>query len=193
VISGVGHETDVTLADFAADLRAATPTAAAELAAPARDDLLAALQAQALVLRRRLRARLDHEAQRLDQRGWALARPAALLQRERQRLTALGTRLVRAAERHGARQREALARDAQRLRQAPALQLLRQQGRWQALQARMQALDPTRVLARGYALVQERDSGVLVRTPRQLHAGQALRLTLAEGVAEVRIDSGEPV
>jgi exodeoxyribonuclease VII large subunit len=192
VISGVGHETDITLTDFVADLRAATPTAAAELAAPARDDLLADLGALGERIRRRMRQRLDTEAQRLDQRGWQLARPAALLQRERQRLMGHAARLAQLVALRVARSREALARQAQRWQQGPGLQLLRERSRLETLEGRLVALDPTRVLSRGYALLQERGQGRVIRAPAQLHAGQDLRVTLAEGVAAVRIESAEP-
>jgi len=192
VISGVGHETDVTLTDFVADLRAATPTAAAELAAPARDELLADLDALGDRVRRRMRQRLDMEAQRLDQRSWQLARPAALLQRERQRLLGHAARLAQIVALRVARSREALAREAQRWQQGPGMQLLRQRSRLETLEGRLEALDPTRVLSRGYALLQERDPGRVIRAPAQLHAGQDLRITLAEGVAAVRIESAKP-
>jgi exodeoxyribonuclease VII large subunit len=192
VISGVGHETDVTLTDFVADLRAATPTAAAELAAPARDELLADLGALSERVRRRMRQRLDMEAQRLDQRSWQLARPAAVLQRERQRLLGHAARLAQIVALRVARSREALAREAQRWQQGPGMQLLRQRSRLETLHGRLEALDPTRVLSRGYALLQERDQGRVIRAPAQLHAGQDLRITLADGVAAVRIESAEP-
>jgi exodeoxyribonuclease VII large subunit len=72
------------------------------------------------------------------------------------------------------------------------MQLLRQRSRLDTLQGRLEALDPTRVLSRGYALLQERDQGSVIRAPAQLHAGQDLLVTLADGVAAVRIESAEP-
>ena len=189
VISGVGHETDVTLADFVADLRAATPTAAAELAAPARDDLLLALDALAQRVRRRVRARLDVEAQRLDQRAWQLARPAALVQRQQQRLGQAAARLRHALTRRLGATQEALARQAQALAHQRPLLGLRHRARLDGLAGRLAALDPTRVLARGYALLQAEDDGALVLRPSQLQAGHAVRVTLAEGAALVQIAS----
>jgi exodeoxyribonuclease VII large subunit len=189
VISGVGHETDVTLADFVADVRAATPTAAAELATPAREDALLALDALARRLQRRLRQRLDTEAQRLDQRAWQLARPRAALQRQRERLMALGALATQWLARRVAASKLALARDAQRLASLPAQLRQRQRSRLDALEGRLVALDPTRVLSRGYALLQDSAGRSLIRRPDQLHPGQALRVTLAEGVAAVRIAS----
>jgi exodeoxyribonuclease VII large subunit len=96
VICGVGHETDITLADMAADLRAATPTAAAELAAPPQADLLAALDNLADHARRALRRRLEREQQRLDLIAHRLRAPAAALQLRRQQLDALAGRLAAA-------------------------------------------------------------------------------------------------
>ncbi len=191
VIAGVGHETDVTLADFVADLRAATPTAAAELAAPAREDLLLALDALAERVRRRMRQRLDAEAQRLDQRAWQFARPAALLQRQQQRLGQAAARLAQAAARRLGTAHEALSRQRQSLAHLRPLLRLRHASRLDGLAGRLAALDPTRVLSRGYALIQAEGDGVLVTRPAQLQAGQRLRLTLAEGVAAVELASAE--
>ena len=84
VVCGVGHETDVSLADFAADLRAPTPTAAAELAATPTADLLEALRGLAQRLQRRLRQSLDLQAQRVDRAALRLTRPSELLHQQRQ-------------------------------------------------------------------------------------------------------------
>lgn len=104
LICGVGHETDVTLADLAADLRAATPTAAAELAAPPQAELLAALDATQALLERALRRRVEREQQRLDLVAHRLRAPAAQLQLRRQQLDALAARL------HAAHPRQVLDR-----------------------------------------------------------------------------------
>ena len=90
VVCGVGHETDVTLADLAADLRAATPTAAAELAAPARAEALARLDALADRLQRRVHHWSDTQAQRLDALALRLGGPARALATQRQALATLG-------------------------------------------------------------------------------------------------------
>ncbi len=99
VICGVGHESDVTLADLAADLRAATPTAAAELAAPARAEALARLDALAERLQRRVHHWGDTQAQRLDALALRLGGPARALAAQRQALASLDERL-RLALRH---------------------------------------------------------------------------------------------
>ena len=106
VICGVGHETDVTLADLAADHRAATPTAAAEVAAPARDDLLLALRHLHGRMRQRVAQRLDSAAQRVDTLGLRLQRPAHLLGTQSARLAGL-------VERHRAALQQALRLAAQ--------------------------------------------------------------------------------
>ncbi|MDB5804165.1 MAG: xseA, partial [Betaproteobacteria bacterium] len=106
VISGVGHETDFTIADFAADLRAPTPTAAAELAAPHRDDLLARLSGAAYEMRRAMQAYLDEARQKLDWTARDLVPPSARLAAQRRDLGDLARRLdwlmQRGRERRGA-------------------------------------------------------------------------------------------
>ncbi len=96
VISGVGHESDFTIADFVADLRAPTPTAAAELACPDRATLLAALQTQAARLARAARHRIDTQGQRLDHLALRLGRPASALAAERLRLERHQQRMLHA-------------------------------------------------------------------------------------------------
>ena len=92
IVCGVGHETDITLADLAADLRAPTPTAAAELAAPARADCLERLSALGRLLSLRTTARLDGQAQRLDRLALKLSRPSELVNRQRRLLALLAQR-----------------------------------------------------------------------------------------------------
>ncbi|HLO64326.1 MAG TPA: exodeoxyribonuclease VII large subunit, partial [Azonexus sp.] len=98
VISGVGHETDFTIADFAADLRAPTPTAAAELLSPDRDGLLAHLERLASQLQRRSARALADQQQRLDWLGTRLFHPAERLRQRQQDVAALGGQLQRAMQ-----------------------------------------------------------------------------------------------
>jgi exodeoxyribonuclease VII large subunit len=192
VVAGVGHETDVTLIDFVADLRAPTPTAAAEMAAPARDELQSQLDACALAMRRRVHQTLERESQRLDQRGLALARPARWWQREAQRVQALSNQLRQTMTERLRGAREAPQRAAERLRHAAAIERMRARSRLDGWATRLEATDPTRVLARGYALMQT-DDGAVVRRPAQLHAGQILRVTLAEGASAIELASAKPL
>ena len=180
LICGVGHETDVSLADFAADLRAPTPTAAAELAAPpTRDSLqtLAVLQAR---MARRTRQVLDQQAQRLDSAMLRLSRPMNLVRRHAQTLALLEQRL-NAAPRHAlldARRR--LTQAAARLSHAQGSQRSMNAHRLAALAARLDALNPQRVLARGFAWLSD-TSGTPVQSVAALHAGDTVHATLADG------------
>lgn len=180
VVCGVGHETDVTLADFAADVRAPTPTAAAELSVPARADDVAALQAAARTLRQRLQRSLDDRRQRLDRIALRIARPADALARERQRLASLQHRLAVAARQACAVRALDERRVAQRLRRAVAVLRAHEAQRVAMLSARLDALDPRRVLSRGYAWVCDAD-GRSLTSVAQVRAGQRIDATLADG------------
>lgn len=158
VVCGVGHETDFTLADFAADLRAPTPTAAAELVAPERAACLETLAQRQRQLQQALQRRLDLEAQRLDRAALRLSRPSELLRQHQQRLALL-------AQRHAAALPQALQRRGQRL---------------DVLTARLQALDPARVLQRGYAWVTDAEGRTLVSVG-QVQPGAALTAVLRDG------------
>ncbi|GAA0758674.1 exodeoxyribonuclease VII large subunit [Ideonella azotifigens] len=192
VVCGVGHETDVTLADLAADLRAPTPTAAAELASPARDDLLSALQTRQQRMARRVHQRLDNHAQRLDQFALRLQQPARLLGVQTHRLQHLAQRQVQAV-RHALRQAQVRTDQlAGRLLRALPAQWSRQHQALEARAARLQALDPRLVLTRGYAWVQTQD-GKPVTSAGALVAGQAVSAVWADGQAEALITSVQPV
>ena len=180
VVCGVGHETDVTLADFAADVRAPTPTAAAELSAPARADDVAALQAAARTMRQRLQRSLDDRRQRLDRIALRMARPADALARERQRLASLQHRLAVAARQACAVRALDERRVVQRLRRAVAVLSAHEAQRVAMLSARLDALDPRRVLSRGYAWVCDADGRALTSVA-QVRAGQRIDATLADG------------
>jgi exodeoxyribonuclease VII large subunit len=186
VVCGVGHETDVTLSDLAADLRAATPTAAAELAAPARDDALAALARLAERLRRTLRRELDRHAQRLDRTTLQLARPGQTLARHAQRLESLDHRRCSALGRSLADASRRPAELARRLLGAQHRQRERAQHHLETLQQRLQGLDPRRVLARGYAWVTDAQGQPLV-TVSALAPGQAVQAVWSDGRANARI------
>jgi exodeoxyribonuclease VII large subunit len=180
LISGVGHETDFTIADFCADVRAPTPTAAAELAAQSRDSWLAGLQRMDEGLHDAMRSRLDTGAQRLDLAASRLGRPLARMGAQQLLLGRTAHRLryttMARLEREGARfaALELQLRRAVQSRSERAAQLLERS------RLRLELLDPRLVLQRGYALLTDK-AGKAVTSVHQTHAGQPLRATLADG------------
>lgn len=192
VVCGVGHETDITLADLAADLRAPTPTAAAELAAPLQQEALAQLQAEAEALQRAVQRVLQTQAQRLDHAALRLGQPARRLAGQAQGLDALQRRLAQGLEHRHARQSDALERLGQRLVSAVRARLQREPLRLQAAAERLGAQDPARVLKRGYAWVEGMD-GRPVLGVSQLRPGQAVRAVWADGRATAEVLTLEPL
>ena len=184
VVCGVGHETDVTLADFAADLRAPTPTAAAELVAPTRDACIETLDAIMGRLQRRIREALDLQAQRLDRSALRLARPGQALRAQRERLALLEHRLADQLPRTLQLQHGALNQFEGRLRRSLQSCCQTHQQRLEALAGRLRALDPRQVLARGYAWLGDA-SGRPVGSVQQLSVGAALQAVLHDGTADV--------
>ncbi len=194
VVCGIGHETDVTLADFAADRRAATPTAAAELAAPVTVDCLSALAVMAEQLARRVQRQLDAQAQRLDACSLRLSRPSERVRQQHQRLALLGMRL-NAAPRLACVQRAQIVQQlAQRQARAAGVVRAAQRQRLEAVAARLHALDPRRVLGRGYVWLSD-EAGRAIASVAQLEPGMPLHATLADGDADMlvrRINAARP-
>ncbi len=187
VVSGVGHESDISLADLAADLRAATPTAAAELAAPPRDELRAALGLLAARATRAVQRRLDTQAQRLDFLGEQLAGRLRGLRGHQQRLALSALRLRGCMARRHQRDSQAMAYMHARSMRARGLALAAQRNRLAVLQARLTQLDPQHVLERGYAIVAD-EAGNVLMAPGQLSPGAILNVRLARGQAKVVIE-----
>lgn len=180
VISGVGHETDFTIADFVADVRAPTPTAAAEMAATARDELLQRVGHFAHRFTQAIERQLDRQAQRLDTVAVRLGRPQAALARQSQALDRLALRLQASPLAVLTGDRHALERRSDRLKHALASTLQQHTQRCERLDLRLGALDPQRVLERGYAWLSDETGHALTRAS-QLSAGQSVQATLADG------------
>jgi exodeoxyribonuclease VII large subunit len=194
VISGVGHETDVTLCDLAADVRAATPTAAAQQAATALNEELPPLAALARRLSSEVRRRLDANAQRLDQRALQLARPSALLQQQAKRLQDTAWRLREAQRSTLQVRQQVLQHWAQALPQGSRRALQSAAQRCAVMQGRLAALDPGRVLLRGYTWVSD-EQGQAIASAAQVHPGQRVTARWHDGSAEAlvqAVDVGHP-
>ncbi len=164
-LSGVGHETDFTIADFVADVRAATPTAAAELACPDLAQRQLQLQQLGQRLRRAMRSQLQQQAQTLDYLARRLLSPAQQLQQQAQQCVQLKRRLQLAMQQQLWRQRQTLHQ----------------------MQQSLQQLNPANVMARGYAIVQT-DEAHIVTDAQQLHLQQSLRIRLHRGQAQVSVE-----
>ena len=205
VICGVGHETDVTIAAFVADVRAATPTAAATAAVPARVDLLARVAASAARLSQRRERVQQALEQRLDLAGRQLRSPAAYWQERASGLRALAVRLQRAGAVRIGRADDRLHFAASRLREPPvegarqqlqrlALRLARggaavlaqQSDRLDAGGHKLELISPQSVQARGYSILQRAD-GEVVRSAGQVTVGEPLQAALADGGLAVQV------
>ena len=204
-ISGVGHETDITIADFAADIRAATPTAAAELATPERAQLLAWVQGSQAELKRALDRYLSRAQQRIDYARRGLVSPRQRVQNEQQHLRQMRQRLVLSlarslsaakaklnSQRNGMQYRkpnidwhlQSIQAANARLLRALQNTLLVQQKQLQQHKQALSLLNPENVLARGYSLVSNAQ-GAIVKNADDVLVGEALRVQLGRGELKV--------
>ena len=212
VVSGIGHETDFTIADFVADVRAPTPTGAAELASPGRRELSKQLVHFAHRLSRIAVRGLESRMQRLDYFSRRLVHPGERIRNQLAELGHLATRLTgaweRALEDCGWRLREAglrlaartpgvaefrrsCAELARRLREGARQRLEAVTALLARLDAHLKHLNPRSVLGRGYSITQDRQ-GLVVRDAARLAAGEELRITFSRGWAEADVKRKGP-
>ena len=211
VVVGVGHETDFTIADFAADVRAPTPTAAAELVSPPRDELLARVGILAARLRRSVARDLETRMQVVDHLSRRLVHPGRRLEAQHALVAQLSTRLAQAVARALDRERwtvrdliersrrhlpplDVLSLRAgqlgERVAAASQRQLAERAARIDALTRSLSHLDPRAVLERGYSIVRD-EAGRIVRRSREVAGGDRVDITFAEGGASARVERSE--
>ena len=211
VITGIGHEVDFTIADFVADVRAATPSNAAELVVDRADNFRTRIERGSDRLRRAVLVHIDRRRQRahrldLRLRHWPVA--VVMRERDRQELQlrlsrAMAARVARRAQRLDvwrrrldrrdpshviAELRTRLMRADARLRERVTRQCLDSRARAQHLAGRLDALSPLAVLGRGYAVCWNDARTSIIRTARSVDTGDRVRVTLAEGEIACRVE-----
>jgi len=213
VVSAVGHEVDVTIADFVADLRAPTPSGAAELVVPDSGQWLQSLRATDQRLGNGMRRAIEHRRRQLEQLRGRIERrhPGLILQQHAQRLDELTLRIGKSLERRLDLERLRLGHAAGRLRNAAPLGIVEQRrqrleqltlrlatamrerigdarGRLAVLAAGLDGISPLRTLERGYAIITDAETGAVVRTAADLRKQQRIAGRLARGDFEAVVD-----
>lgn len=190
VISAVGHEPDVTIADFVADLRAPTPSGAAELAVPDRGELSILIDREQERLMTALENRLNGLANRLQAQEDRLARctPAQYVAERRRRTEELIERMRLAQLRKIDSLKTGFSYHEKKLRDMPGVLLERRRGKLQSLSGQLDALSPLRVLARGFSVVTDAQNKIITDSA-DLQTGDAVTLRFAQGTAKAQITS----
>ena len=191
IISAVGHETDTTLCDYAADLRAPTPTAAAEIAVPVLADLRLTVASHRQRTERCARRYVERGRERLDAMARLLPKRDQLLGPQRQRADEAGARLDRGLERRVTLARGGLDRAGAALR--PAIlerQVERGRDRLAATWRLVQSLNPDRILERGYARITARPGGETLSSAEAARVADTLTLRFRDGTVDVAVDKG---
>jgi exodeoxyribonuclease VII large subunit len=192
IICGVGHETDFTIADFCADLRAPTPTAAAEMCAVPQADLLSNLQLWGHALQTIAHRQLDTQEQRLDRAQSRLGRPSEGLSGEKMQLLRLQQRLGQAMQTRTQRCHNDLATLASGLARGVQQTPSTARERLHRAALRLELLDPKLVLQRGFAWLSDA-KGQAVTSVAQTTEGQALQATLADGVVDLTVSASRHI
>jgi exodeoxyribonuclease VII large subunit len=191
VISGVGHETDFTIADFCADLRAPTPTAAAEFCAVSQSDLVQQVMALQELMQNLAHRQIDKSAQGLDLAQSRIGRPSQAISQQVLRVTRLEQSMhQRMASLTQTCQHNLLNKKAQ-LERALGQTIQNNQQRIHSAELRLGLLDPKLVLQRGFAWLSD-EKGQAVSSIHQVKVGQPVRATLADGVVDLTVSSKSP-
>ena len=186
VISGVGHETDFTIADFCADVRAPTPTAAAELCAHPQSVWLSTLGLAFARLQDGVDRQLQTQNQRLDWAASRVSRPSHLVTRQHAHLTGLAQSLRHAVRATVKQEQTSLQSLSANLPREMDAQLLHNRERLERAQLRLQLLDPKLVLQRGYVWLADMQ-GTPLTSAKATHVGQPLRATLIDGQVDLTV------
>ncbi len=184
IVCGIGHETDFTIADFVADLRAPTPTAAAELVVQSRAIWLAAIDALQRRAQDAATRQLDQQCQQLDALVSRLGRPSAWLAQQRFRMASAAGRALFAARQLVRREAVHLQLLHSALPAAAQRMLARRNGDLERSRLQLGLLDPGLVLRRGYAWLTDTD-GQAISSVRQIRSGQLVRATFADGEVDL--------
>ena len=188
VVSGVGHETDYTITDFCADLRAPTPTAAAEMCAQPQSVWQGILAQARDRIQDGVQRQLQANSQRLDWTASRVSRPSHLVTRQQARLAAQAQRLRHALQSAMQQQKNTLQGVSQALPQAYARALQQHERRLERVQLRLAPLDPHLVLHRGYAWLADLQ-GQAITSAAATRTGQPLRATLADGAVDLTVSA----